>query len=215
MKSWILATTTLALAAGTPLLAQEPHFGLGVIVGIPTGGLSSTSYGPNASFGYPSQEKYDTGLGVQFTVSWPVDRSLAMRLNVSAIGYSGTGSSPVTSNWNLQDDVFSLGGEAEVFLPDGNAMRHVGTYLIGGLHMDFERFSASDYDPSYFPATSVNKNRLALTAGIGHAFRSYGRYRWTLEAVYHKTLTETDSDNSAGVGFPASDNVKLYFGFGF
>ena len=207
MKKVLLSITALALASGMPLAAQTPHFGLGVIVGTPTGALNSTSY-PDGS-----AETYNTGFGAQFTMSWPVDRNLALRLNVSGITFDGTGSAPHTYNWNVQDSVFSLGGEAELFLADGNAERHLGTYLIGGVHSDFERFSASDYDPTYFAATTVNKTRFAATVGLGHTFRSYGRYHWTLEAAYHKTLTGTDSNDLAGVGFPASDYLKFYAGF--
>jgi len=209
MKTWILAATALALTTGAPLAAQTPNFGLGVIVGTPTGALSSTSYPDGSS------EAYNSSLGAQFTMSWPVERNLALRLNASGITFDGTGSAPQTYNWNVQDSVFSLGCEAELFLPDGNVERHLGTYLIGGLHTDFERFSASDYDPTYFAATTVNKTRLAATVGLGHTFRAYGRYHWTLEAAYHKTLTGTDSNDLAGVGYPASDYLKFYAGFAF
>jgi hypothetical protein len=209
MKTWILAASVLALTTAAPLAAQTPNFGVGVILGVPTGALNSASYGDGSS------ETYNTGFGAQFTASWPVEQNLALRLNVSAITFDGTGSAPRTYNWNVQDSMFSVGGEAEIYLPDGNAQRHLGTYLIGGLHTDFERFSASDYDPTYFAATTVNKTRLAATAGVGHTFRAYGRYHWTLEAAYHKTLTGTDSNDSAGVGFPASDYLKVYAGFAF
>jgi hypothetical protein len=209
MKFWILAATTLALTTGGSLAAQTPHFGVGLLVGVPTGALNSTSYPDGTS------ETYNTGLGAQFTMSWPVAQSLALRANVSGITFDGTGRAPQTYDWNVQDSAFSLGCEAEYFLADGSADRHLGTYLIGGLHTDFERFSASDYDPSYFAATTVNKTRLAGTVGIGHTFRAYGRYRWSLEAAYHKTLTGTGSDDSAGVGFPASDYLKLYGGITF
>jgi hypothetical protein len=209
MKTWILAATTLALAAGLPLAAQEPHFGVGVILGAPTGALNSTSYPDQAT------EAYNSGLGAQFTVSWPVDPALAVRLNVSGITFDGTGSAPMTYNWNVQDSIFSLGSEAEIFLADGSADRHLGTYLIGGLHLDMERFAASDYDPSSWSATTVNKNRIAGTVGVGHTFRGRGWGRWTLEAAYHKTLTDTSSNDDAGVGFPASDYLKFYAGLEF
>jgi len=209
MKHWILAGTILVLAAGRPLAAQEVHYGVGLITGVPTGALSGSSY-PDGS-----RETYDPGFGAQFTASWPLDRALALRLNLSGITFYGTGTAPQTFDWNLRESVFSVGGEAEVFMQDGSAPRHLGTYLIGGLHADFERFSASDYNPSFFSATTVNKTRLAATAGIGHTFRSYGRPRWSLEAAYHKTLTGTDSDNGAGVGFPAADYLKLYVGLAF
>lgn len=209
MRIGSLAALTLALAAASPLSAQQPSFGAGFILGAPTGALSSTSYPDTAS------EKYNGGVGGQFTISWPVDRSLAMRLNLSAITFDGTGSAPQTYNWNVQDSMFSIGGEAEVFMAGGSAERHLGTYLIGGLHADFERFAASNYDPTYFAATTLNKTRLAATAGIGHTFRTYGRLRWTLEGAFHKTLTDTSSDDSAGIGFPASDYLKFYGGFTF
>ncbi len=209
MRIWIPVGITLALAAATPLAAQQPNFGLGVTLGVPTGALNSSSY-PDGS-----QETYDSGVGGQFTLSWPLDRSLAMRLNVSGISFYGTGRAPGFFDWNLRESMFSVGGEAQVFMADGNASRHVGTYLLGGLHADFERFSASDSDPRSFAATSISKTRLGGTAGIGHTFRSYGRSRWSMEAAYHKTLTGTDSNTDAGVGFPAADFVKFYVGFAF
>lgn len=209
MRIWVLAATTLALAAGPALAAQEANFGLGLTLGVPTGALNSSSYPDGVT------ETYNSGVGAQFTVSWPVQPALAVRLNLSGITFDGTGSAPETYNWNVQDSIFSIGGEAEYFLPDGSASRHLGTYLFGGLHSDFERFAASDYDPSAFAATTVNKTRLAGTLGVGHTFRYYGRYKWSVEAAYHKTLTGTDSNDDAGVGFPAADYLKLYLGFAF
>ncbi len=209
MKTWILAATTLALATAAPLAAQTPNFGLGLILGVPTGALNSSSY-PDGQ-----NETYNSSLGGQFTVSWPVQQALALRLNLSGIAFDGTGSAPGFYNWNVQDSVFSIGGEAELFLPDGNVERHLGSYLIGGLHSDFEHFSASNFDPSYAAFTSVDKTRLAATVGFGHTFRGYGRTHWTLEAAYHKTLTGTDSNDSAGLGFPASDYLKFYAGIAF
>ena len=214
MNRWGLAVISLTLAAGAPLMAQEawggrPNFGLGLLVGVPTAALNSTSYGDG------STETYNTGVGAQFTLSCPVAPAAAVRLNVSGITFSGTGSAPQTYNWNVQDQLFSIGGEAELFLADGSAGRHLGTYLFGGLHANFERFSASNYDPSYYAATSVDKTRLAGTLGIGHTFRAYGHHHWSLEAAYHKTLTDTSSNDSALVGFPASDYVQLYAGYAF
>ena len=209
MRIWMLAATTLALAAGIPLAAQDVNLGLGIMVGLPTGALDSTSYPDGAT------EAYSSGLGAKFTASWPVAHALAVRLNVSGITFNGTGSAPQTYNWNVQDSMFSVGGEAEYFLPDGSAERHLGTYLVGGLHSSFERFSASNYDPGFYPATTLEKTRLAATAGLGHTFRAYRRTRWSLEAVYHKTLTGTSSNDAALVGFPASDYVELYTGFVF
>ena len=217
MKRWVLTCISLTLAAGGPLATLEaqaawngrPNLGVGLLVGVPTGALGRTSYGDGSS------ETYNTGLGAQFTLSWPVAPALSLRLNASGITFQGTGRAPQTYDWNVQDQTFSLGGEAELFLADGNAARHLGTYLLGGLHADFERFSASNYDPSYDAAAAVNKTRLGATLGLGHTFRTYGGYRWSLEAAYHKTLTDTASDDSALVGFPAADYVQLYAGYTF
>ena len=120
MKKWMLAASALALVAA-PLAAQEAHYGVGLVVGVPTGALSNTSY-PDGS-----NESYNSGLGVQFTVSWPVDQSLALRVNFGGISFDGTGSQPQFSDWNVQDSIFSIGGEAQLFLADGNARRHLGT----------------------------------------------------------------------------------------
>lgn len=170
MKILVLTATTLALSIGAPMAAQRPNYGVGVLLGVPSGALNSKSYSD------ASTETYNSGLGAQFTASWPLDRNLGLRLNVSGIDFNGTGSAPQTYNWNVEDSLFSIGAEGEVFLSDGNVERHLGTYLIGGLHTDFERFAASDYDPSVFAATTVNKTRLAATVGVGHTFRVYGRF---------------------------------------
>jgi hypothetical protein len=206
MKKWIFAATTLVLASGAPLAAQDVHFGIGVNLSVPTGAFNSTNYGGGA------RETYDSALGAQFTVSFPVDRSLALRLNIGGTTFSGTGDDPGgrPSHYNTQNAMFSIGGDAQVFLADGDARRHVGTYLIGGLALDMERFSASVDDPSFFPDTVLNKTRLGLNVGLGHSFRYVGRWRWTLEATFHKTLTAHDTD--AGDP-PAADFARLGFGF--
>jgi hypothetical protein len=208
MKNLILAATTLVLAAGAPLAAQNAHLGVAVNLGVPTGAFSSTTYSD------ASQESYDPGLGFQFTASFPVDRSLAFRLNLGGNTFRGKYDQPGNYRQDVQDAMFSVGGEAQIFLADGNAMRHLGSYFIGGMALDLEKFSASDsgYDPSFFPNTVVNKSRLAVVAGFGHSFPYAGRWRWTLEAVYHKTLTSYDTN--AGDPPPA-DFVRISAGFVF
>lgn len=206
MKKWILAATTLALATGVPLAAQDPHFGIAVNVGIPTGAFNSTSYGGGIT------ETYDSALGLQFTASFPVDRSLAFRLNVNGSTFSGHGDEPGYPRYNTQNSMFSVGGEAQIFLGNGNAQRHIGSYLIGGLSADIERFTASYDDPNFYPDTVLNKTRLGLNVGFGHSIRYVGRWRWTFEATFHKTLTSHDTN--AGDP-PASDLVRLGAGIVF
>jgi len=206
MRNWILTATTLALAAGMPLAAQGASLGLAAVLGAPTGVFNSTTYGDG------STETYDPALGLQFTASFPMDRALALRLNLTGMNFSGhrNDANPPGYRYRAQDSMFSLGGEAQVFLGDGNAMRHTGSYLIGGLSLDLERFDISVNDPNNFDALiadTVTKSRLGLEAGFGHSFRYYGRMRWTLEAVYHKTLTGTAEGDP-----PASDFVKISYG---
>ena len=203
MKSWVLAVVAVVLAAG-PLAAQDVHFGIGVDLGIPTGEFSSSNAGDYS-------QSYNTNLGARFTVSFPVDRNVAFRVAVGGTTFTGTAGFPDGTSENLQDDMFTLGGEAQLFLGNGNAGRHVGSYLIGGAELDFERFSASYSDPTFFPNAVANRTRMALVAGIGHSFRYTGRGRWTLEAAYHKTITDVDTLN----GFPPADYLRLSVGMVF
>lgn len=206
MKFWIPAATTLALAMGGPLAAQEPHFGIGVTVGVPTGAFNSTTYGSGI------RESYESALGLQFTASFPVDRSLAWRLNLSGQTFSGHVDEPGQYRINTQDAMFSIGGDAQIFVGGGNAQRHLGTYLIGGLALDLERFTASLDDPSFYADEVTNKSRLGLNVGIGHSMRYVGRWRWNFEATYHKTLTGHDT----GAGDPpAADFIRLGAGVTF
>ena len=200
MKNRILCATILALSlAAAPLAAQQAYLGLALNVSVPTGGFSSTTYDG------PVTETFDAGLGMQFTASFPVDRRLALRLNVGAVSFDGRDEQPGYPRYNLKDDMFSLGGEAQLFLGDGSATRHLGGYLIGGASMDWERFSGSQDDPSFYADSVDNRTRLAGVAGFGYSFRNSGRWRWTLEAVYHKTLTGT------GV-WPGADFVRCSVG---
>jgi len=203
MKSWILAVVAVVLAAG-PLAAQDVHLGVGVDLGIPTGDFSSSTAG-----GY--SQSYNTNLGARISASFPVDRNLAVRLSLGGTTFTGTAGFPDGTSTNLQDDMFTLGGEAQLFLANGNAARHIGSYLIGGAEVDFERFSASTTDPNFDPYAVANRTRMALVAGFGHSFRTYGRGRWTMEAAYHKTLTGVDTPN----GFPPADYLRLSVGMVF
>ena len=211
-----LLVIPLILASGSALKAQSPHYGFGLNLTAPTGAFSSTTYPAGASpfnqstpLNVPQREKYDVGLGGNFTVSFPVDRTLAVRLNLGYTSETGTNSAPLYPNVNLQHSMFSLGGDLQIF-PNGGAYRHRGLYFLAGLSADFEQFSASQgSDPAYFPDSSANKSRLGGSVGIGHSFGYDAGMRFTLEATFHKTLTAND----VGAGDPPSaDFVKLGFG---
>lgn len=210
MRNWILAATTLALAAGVPLAAQGANLGLAVTLGVPTGQLNRTSY-PDGSY-----EGYNSALGMQFTASFPVDRTLALRVNANGMNFQGNAYDPTQPpvggrTFSSAYSIFTLGGDAQIFLGDGNAMRHTGTYLIGGLGADFEHFDySSDYNYAY---SSISKTRMGLDVGLGHSFRYYGRWRWTLEATFHKTLTgESTGDSISNTGLPSADFFKVAWG---
>jgi hypothetical protein len=207
MKLRVLAGTALLVAAAMPLAAQAaPNFGLAINLAVPTGGFSSTTYADG------SKETYDTTVGAQFTASFPVDRNLALRFNVSGQNFSGDWRPAGDQSMNTEDSFWSIGGEAQMFLGNGNAMRHLGAYLIGGVSVDFERFSFSVDDPSFYGNDTwgaVNKTRLGGTVGMGYSWRTVGRWRWTMEGVYHGTLSNHNTD--AGDP-PAADFVKFSFG---
>jgi hypothetical protein len=216
MRTWIIAATTLVLA-GAPMAAQETaHWGFALNLNAPVGGFSETVYEG------PTRNTYDPTVGVAFLASFPVDRTVAFRLNLSGTTFTGH-SDQETSRYRIQDSLFSLGGDAQIFLGNGNAQRHVGTYLIGGLSLDLERFVGNQDDSSYYYTSNstdagYNRARLAGTVGIGHSFRYGGRMRWIVEGVYHKTLTGT-SDNiieTVWSGYaPRTDFLKFSFGMMF
>ena len=54
---------TFILVLGLPLAAQDPHFGVGLSLSIPTGAFNSTNYGPSGS-GVASNEGYDTTVAI-------------------------------------------------------------------------------------------------------------------------------------------------------
>ena len=76
----------LILVSGSALKAQSPHYGFNLNLSFPTGAFSSTTYPAYLdSFNNqvpPQKETYDVGLGGSFTASFPMDRNLAIRLNL-------------------------------------------------------------------------------------------------------------------------------------
>jgi hypothetical protein len=214
-----LLAIPLILASGSALKAQSPHMGFSLNVTVPTGAFNSTTYPANTSpfdqappLGVPQRETFDTGLGGSFTASFPMDRTLAIRLNLSGSSENGTNSAPGYASVNLRHSIFSAGGDLQIF-PQGTAFRHRGLYFVAGLSADFERFSTSQgNDPYYFPDSSANKSRLGGTLGLGHSFGYDAGMRFNLEATFHKTLT--GNDVNAGDP-PSADFVKLGFGIVF
>jgi hypothetical protein len=209
MKNYFLAGTALVALLGAPLAAQDNRMGLSINLAVPTGGFAGTSYAPDAFTVSSSRESYNTGVGAQFTVSFPVDKTFALRLNLGGQSFSGRASAPGYYDLNLQQQMFSLGGEAQFFLADGNAFRQSGTYLLAGVALDFERFDASYGDPNYDASNSVNKTRVGGVIGIGHTWRRGGGFRYLIEGAYHKTLTQTDT---AAGDPPGSDFLRFSFG---
>ena len=211
-----LLTLPLILVSGTALKAQSPHVGFSLNLLFPTGAFASTTYpgyySVSAGRTIPAQkETYDVGLGGSFTVSFPVERALAIRLNLSGSAENGTNRAPGETTINLRHSQFNLGADLQIF-PQGTAYRHRGLYFVTGLSADFEQFDRSFGDPQYDYTDTTRKSRLGGSLGIGHSFGYDAGMRFTMEATFHKTLTAHDVD--AGDP-PSTDFVKLGFGFVF
>jgi hypothetical protein len=182
----------------------------------PTGEFANKSYpayfSPSAGYVIPPQkETYDVGLGGSFTISFPMDRTLALRLNLSGSAENGTNRAPGETTINLRHSQFNLGGELQIF-PQGTAFRHRGLYFVAGLSADFETFDRSFGDPLYDYTDTTRKSRLGATGGLGHSFGYDAGMRFTLEATFHKTI----SGNDVNAGDPPStDFLKVAFGFVF
>lgn len=216
MRRTTMLLLPLLLASGGALRAQSPHIGFSLNLLFPTGEFSSKTYpayySPSAGYTIPPQkETYDVGLGGSFTVSFPVDRSLAIRLNLSGSAENGTNRAPGETTINLRHSQFNLGGDLQIF-PDGTAYRHRGLYFVVGLSADFEQFDRSFGDPLYDYTDTTRKSRMGGSIGLGHSFGYGAGARFTLEATFHKTLTSHDVE--AGDP-PATDFVKVGFGFVF
>lgn len=212
----LLLTLPLLLAAGSQAQAQSPHMGFSVNLLFPTGDFASKTYpayfSPSAGYVIPPQkESYDVGLGGSFTISFPMDRTLALRLNLSGSVANGTNRAPGETTINLRHSQFNLGGDLQIF-PQGTAFRHRGLFFVAGLSADFETFDRSFGDPLYDYTDTTRKSRLGATGGLGHSFGYDAGMRFTLEATFHKTLT--GNDVNAGDP-PSTDFLKVAFGFVF
>ncbi|MBI4911609.1 MAG: hypothetical protein HY823_02625 [Acidobacteria bacterium] len=207
----------LALGFAPALQAQEPHFGFGFNLAFPTGEFRSrTTQGPSIATVPPVQstqtEGFDAGFGGQFTISFPIQPTMAFRMNFGGQSTSGTRSySAGYSRDDLQHNIFSLAGEMQLFL-NGGANRHRGSYFFFGPSADFERwdYTYGRHD-SWDYETYDRKSRMGANFGFGHSF-GYFAGRFTMEVAFHKTL----SGNDVAKGDPPSaDFVKLHFGWVF
>lgn len=216
MRILKISALALALGATSALMAQDPHLGFGINLGIPTGDFQSKTFPPTGGVLTPQTEGYDIGIGGQFTISFPIDPAFAIRMNFNAMSTNGTNTASGYQDLHLRHELFGIGGEMQFFL-NGGALRHRGTFLLLGGSADFERFdrSFSDYDYDWYGDESTDttrKSRLAGTIGMGHSFGHAGGTRFTLEMVFHKTLTGNDTSKHEP---PSADFMRLTFGWVF
>lgn len=214
-RALLLTALPMLLASGSALRAQSPHFGFSINLLFPTGDFNNKNYPPYIdTYGnlVPTQkEGYDLGLGGTFFMSFPVDRSLAVRMSFSGAANTGTNTAPGQATINLRHSEFNLGGELEVF-PNGTAYRHRGLYFLGGISADFEQFDRSFGDPNWDYTNTTRKSRMGATVGIGHSFGYDAGARFNLEFTFHKTITGNNVD--AGDP-PNTDYLKLGLGWVF
>ncbi len=214
MRYWSLPALLLIACFGLFAQAQpaSPHIGLFANLSIPTGGFNRTTYGASSVVSTPQTETYDMGIGGQFTVSFPLDPRLAIRLNISDQTTSGRNTAPGYDTINLKHNILCLGGDVQFFPAPGNALDHQGLYFLGGFSADFERFDRSFGDPEWDYTNTSRKSRLGSEIGVGHTFgRSVGGFnpRFSIEGAFHKTLTGCDVD--AGDP-PATDFARVSIG---
>jgi hypothetical protein len=214
-RAILLTALPLILASGSVLQAQSPNMGFSLNLLFPTGDFNSKSYPPyfdsNNNLIPTQREGYDVGLGGTFYLSFPVDRSLALRMSFSGAANNGTNTAPGEATINLRHTEFNFGGEMEIF-PNGTAYRHRGLYFLAGISADFEQFDRSFGDPLYDYTDTTRKSRMGATGGIGHSFGYDAGARFTLEFTFHKTIT----GNNVNAGDPPNtDYLKLGLGWVF
>ena len=210
MKNRMVAGAAFLFLFGSTLGAQDVRYGFAFNLAAPTGAFNTTTYPSNTQNPAPTQDAYNSGVGLDFMVCVPMNPYVAMRFNVGLETFTGTATSSGYYPLNLQDQMFSLGAAAQFFLADGNANRQSGTYILAGGSLDLERFDTSYGDPSYSPDSTLSKTRLAAVVGVGHTFRSRWGMRYLIEGSFHKTLT---GENTAAGNPPAADFLKFNFGF--
>ncbi len=210
-----LTLAALTLASATALRAQEPHIGFSIDLVNPVGDFSSKTYPATANVLAPQTEAYDVGLGVGFTVSFPLERAVAIRMNINANSNDGKNTAPGYNTIDIRHTMFSVGGDIQIF-PGQGAYRHRGFYFLGGVSADFESFQQRDpnlyynyYDEYY---TTDRKSRMGAQVGFGHSFGGDAGARFTLEVTYHTSISAHDV---AAGDPPATSYAKVGFGWVF
>lgn len=217
MKHMIIPALLALAGSGSALQAQQPRMGVALNLVLPTGTFSSRDGLAIDTWSNPYRfnEGYDLGLGAQFTVSFPVDPKLAIRLNIGGQVEDGSNTAPGYDKINLRHSMFSVGGDLQIFTQ--SAYRHRGTYFLAGIAADFERFERTfgTFDNNYWnneDIDSTRKSRLGGNFGIGHTFGYDAGMRFTMEATYHTTLTGRDVDTDIPGVTRSTDFVRLSFG---
>jgi len=215
MKRMMIPTLLALAGTGPALHAQQPRMGVALNLVLPTGDFNGNK-GVDG-FGYEYSQGYDPGLGAQFTMSFPVDPKLAIRLNFGGQVTNGTYHDDV-GKLNLRHSMLSIGGDLQIFTR--SAYRHRGTYFLAGISADFERFeiSAGSFDDGLYDGydiDSTRKSRMGGNFGVGHTFGYDAGMRFTMEATYHTSLTGRDLDTSTMdtlIVAKSTDFVRLSFG---
>ncbi|HJU82796.1 MAG TPA: hypothetical protein VJ600_01160 [Holophagaceae bacterium] len=215
-RTALLPLLALALASGQALQAQQPHLGFTIDLIQPTGDFDSKTYPPTTNVLTPQTESYDVGLGAAFTVSFPLERAVAIRMNLNFNSNDGKNTAPGYATLDIRHTMFNVGGDIQIF-PGQGAFRHRGFYFLGGISADFETFEQRDPSYNYYYYydnyyTTDRKSRMGGQIGFGHSFGGDAGARFTLELLYHTSLSAHDTN--AGDP-PATSYVKAGFGWVF
>lgn len=217
MKRMMIPALLALVGTGPALQAQQPRMGVALNLVLPTGSFGNRDGIASDNLGdlYKFNEGYDLGLGGQFTVSFPVDPKLAIRLNIGGQVENGSNTAVGYDKINLRHSMFSVGADLQVFTQ--SAYRHRGTYFLAGIAADFERFERTfgTFDNDYWDDDEIDttrKSRLGGNFGIGHTFGFDAGTRFTIEATYHTSLSGRDVDTEIPGVAKSTDFVRLSFG---
>jgi hypothetical protein len=208
---WLL----LLFGLGLPLAAQEYRVGVAFDLGLPMGAFYNTSYGPAGNVNYTVNQGYNVGTGFALSLTLiPQDSQVAVRFSLTQMSFSGHANAlepgTLALEGGLHQRTYAFGTDAQVFFSGSQAAARTGTYLLGGLSLDQERFDTGASPFNGGIASSLNETRLALVYGLGHQFPlGSGNLRGTLELAYHKTLSLT---NTAAGDPPAANYLRLSAG---
>jgi hypothetical protein len=207
-----ILSLVVVLAASGILQAQNPHVGLTLNITVPTGEFYEKTYPPTSQVDAPQVEGYDVGIGGQFTLSFPVQRNLAIRLGFGGMSSRGANTATGYDQIYLRHNMFSISGDLQLFFED--AYLHRGTYVFGGVSANFERFERS-YDDYWDYRSDIDisrKSRTGGTLGLGHTFYTSSGFKFITEISYNTSLSGRDSNIDA---WPKTEFLKIGLGFVF